>query len=58
MVHPYQEQDAVMHTWVRDHGLLLANLALFVVFISGMTLTGERVYNSDQLEHGGSAVSL
>jgi hypothetical protein len=51
-------KDAAMRTWLRDHGLLLANLALFVVFIGGMTLTGERVYNSDQLEHGGSAVSL
>ncbi len=29
-----------MRTWVRDHGLLLANLALFVIFIGGMVLTG------------------
>ena len=47
-----------MRTWVRDHGLLLVNLALFVVFIGGMVLAGVRVYNSEQLEHDGSPVSL
>ena len=44
-----------MRTWLRDHGLLLANLALFVVFIGGMVLTGVRVYNDEQIEHGGEA---
>ena len=47
-----------MRTWLRDHGLLVANLALFVIFIGGMILTGVRVYNSEQAEHGGEAVSL
>ena len=47
-----------MRTWVRDHGLLLVNLALFVIFIGGMVLSGVRVYNSEQAEHGGAAVSL
>jgi hypothetical protein len=47
-----------MREWLRDHGLLLANLALFVIFFGGMVLSGVRVYNSDQLEHGGQAVSL
>jgi hypothetical protein len=47
-----------MRTWLRDHGLLLANLALFVVFIGGMALSGVRAYNSEQQEHGGSPVSL
>jgi hypothetical protein len=47
-----------MRTWLRDHGLLLTNLVLFVVFIGGMVLSGVRVYNSEQLEHGGSPVSL
>ncbi len=47
-----------MPTWVRDRGLLLANLLLFVVFIGGMILTGVRVYNDEQAEHGGEPVSL
>jgi hypothetical protein len=47
-----------MRTWLRDHGLLIANLLLFVIFFGGMVLSGVRVYNSQQLEHGGQAVSL
>ena len=47
-----------MRTWLRDHGLLVANLVLFVIFIGGMILTGVRVYNDEQIEHGGEAVSL
>ena len=47
-----------MREWLRDHGLLIANLALFVIFFGGMVLSGVRVYNSEQLEHGQQAVSL
>jgi hypothetical protein len=47
-----------MREWLRDHGLLIANLALFVIFFGGMVLSGVRVYNSEQLEHGEVAVSL
>ena len=47
-----------MRTWLRDRGLLLVNLALFVIFIGGMILTGVRVYNDEQAEHGGERVSL
>jgi uncharacterized protein DUF6766 len=47
-----------MRSWLRDHGLLLANLALFVVFIGGMALSGVRAYNAEQLEHDGTTVSL
>src|SRR5215204_1308019 len=47
-----------MREWLRDHGLLIANLALFVIFFGGMILSGVRVYNSEQLEHGEQAVSL
>jgi hypothetical protein len=47
-----------MRTWIRDRGLLLANLALFVVFIAGMVLTGVRVYNDEELQHGGEPVTL
>ena len=47
-----------MRTWLRDRGLLLANLILFVLFIGGMALAGVRVYNDEQAEHGGKTVSL
>lgn len=49
---------STMRNWLRDHGLLLANVALFVVFFVGMALSGVRVYNSDQQAHGEAAVSL
>jgi hypothetical protein len=44
--------------WIRDHGLLLANAGLFVLFLLGMVLAGVRAYNGDQVEHGEAAVSL
>ena len=44
-----------MRNWLRDHGLLLANVLLFVAFFFGMTATGYRVSNNEQLEHGQSA---
>jgi Domain of unknown function (DUF6766) len=47
-----------MREWLRDHGLLIANLLLFVIFFGGMVLSGFRVYNSEQLEHGEQAVSF
>jgi hypothetical protein len=50
--------NAAMRTWFRNHGLLLANLALFLIFIGGMALSGVRVYNSNQQEHGGSPISF
>jgi hypothetical protein len=40
MIHPYQVQDAAVRTRVRDHGLLLFNLSLFVIFIGCTVLTG------------------
>jgi hypothetical protein len=45
-------------SWVHDHGLLLANLALFVMFFVGMVLSGVRAYNSDQADHAQSPVTL
>ena len=44
--------------WVREHGLLLANLGLFVIFFGGMAISGVAAYNEDQLMHGESAVSF
>ena len=45
-------------TWVRDRGLLIANLALFLIFLVGMVLTGARVHSDDQVEHGHPATTL
>jgi hypothetical protein len=47
-----------MREWLRDHGLLITNLALFVIFFGGMVLTGAEVYNSNQLEHEEQPVSF
>jgi hypothetical protein len=47
-----------MRAWLRDHGLLVVNLALFLIFFGGMALSGFRVYNAEQQEHGEQAVSL
>ncbi|WNG88584.1 hypothetical protein C6A87_004930 [Mycobacterium sp. ITM-2016-00317] len=38
--------------WLRDHGLLLACLGLFVVFFAGMVVSGAATYNQEQREHG------
>ncbi|ABM12012.1 MULTISPECIES: DUF6766 family protein [Mycolicibacterium] len=38
--------------WVRDNGLLLACLGLFVVFFVGMIVSGAATYNEEQLDHG------
>jgi hypothetical protein len=51
-------QNVAVRTWLRDHGLLLTNLALFVIFIGGMALSGVRVYNDEEMQHGGSPVSF
>jgi len=47
-----------VRAWPRDHGLLLANAGLFVVFLAGMALAGVGAYNSDQQSHGEPRLSL
>jgi hypothetical protein len=47
-----------VRNWLRDHGLLLANVVLFVAFLFGMTATGYRVSNNEQLEHGQPTESI
>lgn len=43
--------------WVKDHGLLLANIGLFVLFFGGMVVSGAAEYSEDQLVHGGPGVT-
>jgi hypothetical protein len=47
-----------VRSWVRDHGLLLANAGLFLLFFLGMVLSGVRAYNGDQSDHHQAGVSL
>ena len=47
-----------MPAWVKNNGLLLANLLLFVVFLGGMTIAGWQVYNDEQAEHDSPPASL
>ncbi|AXJ09522.1 DUF6766 family protein [Arthrobacter sp. PM3] len=47
-----------MRRWVKDHGLLLANIGLFAVFFGGMVLSGASSYSDDQLAHGQPPVSV
>jgi uncharacterized membrane protein YjdF len=44
--------------WARNHGLLVANVVLFLVFFGAMILTGAAAYSEDQLSHGQGAVSV
>ncbi|MFI5510310.1 DUF6766 family protein [Mycobacterium sp. NPDC051804] len=41
-----------LHDIVRENGLLLACVGLFVVFFGGMIISGAATYNQEQLEHG------
>jgi hypothetical protein len=53
-----EHEEAAVRRWIRDHGLLLANAGLFVVFFVGMVLAGVRAYNGDQSAHHEAGVSL
>nr|WP_286180131.1 DUF6766 family protein [Arthrobacter sp. ISL-95] len=46
-----------MRDWIRNHGLLLANIALFLIFFVGMVITGAASYSEDQQAHGQAAVA-
>lgn len=46
-----------MH-WIRDRGLTLAMMGLFVVFTVGQILTGAAEYNREQRLHGEPEVSV
>ncbi len=41
-----------MKRWFKEHSLLLVNLALFLVFLAGMAISGWQVTNEEMLEHG------
>lgn len=47
-----------MRTWLRDHGLLVANLILFLGTFVGMIIAGAGAYSSDQVAHHQPPISV
>lgn len=47
-----------MAKWAKEHGLFIANIALFLVFFVGMVLAGAASYSEEQQAHGDAAVSV
>ena len=45
-------------TWVRDSGLTLALMVMFLLFLAGQFVTGFLEYNNAQQEHGERAVAF
>jgi hypothetical protein len=43
---------------IRDNGLSLTLVTLFLIFLIGQALAGHRHYNQEQTEHGGAPVTL
>ncbi|MDQ1641175.1 MAG: hypothetical protein QOJ90_526, partial [Actinomycetota bacterium] len=46
-----------MRKIIRDNGLLLANLGLFLLFLVAMSISGAHTYNGDQLQHHQATIS-
>ncbi|MBA2278868.1 hypothetical protein H0V99_00280 [Candidatus Saccharibacteria bacterium] len=46
-----------MKRWLKDNSLSLVMGILFLIFLSGHSLTGQRLYNEEQLEHGQQKVT-
>ncbi|PRB38964.1 hypothetical protein CQ020_20085 [Arthrobacter sp. MYb23] len=44
--------------WTKNHGLLLANVGLFVVFFGGMIISGTASYSEEQQSHGGPPLGI
>jgi len=52
------QKNHSMRSWLRDHGLLVANLILFLGTFAGMIVSGAAAYSSDQIAHHQAPVSL
>jgi len=44
--------------WLTEHGLVVVNVALFVVFLIGMSIAGWQVSNDELIEHGAAPQPL
>ena len=51
-------EGVYMRKFVKEHGLLLVNVGLFLAFFGGMILSGAAAYSEDQQSHGEAAVSV
>jgi hypothetical protein len=38
--------------WMRQHGIVVVNTALFVIFLAGMSVTGWQTSNQELVDHG------
>lgn len=47
-----------MRKWAKEHGLLLANAGIFLVFFGGMIISGAAAYSEEQAAHGQPGVSV
>lgn len=47
-----------MRKWAKEHGLLLVNAGLFLVFFTGMILSGAAAYSEEQAAHGQPGVTV
>ena len=54
----HRARDGSNSSLLRDNGLSLTLIALFLAFWVGQALAGQRHYNEEQQEHGQRAVSL
>jgi len=55
---PTRPRESALRRLLRDNGLSLVLLALFVLFLGGQVEAGRRAFNADQREHGEPPVSL
>jgi hypothetical protein len=46
-----------MRLWLRSNGLSLFFLVLFASALVGQSIAGQRVFNEEQLQHGGETIS-
>jgi hypothetical protein len=47
-----------MGAWIRDRGLTLVLMAMFVIFLAAQLVTGHHEYNAEQQEHHRQAISM
>lgn len=51
-------EGVYMRKFVKEHGLLLVNVGLFLAFFGGMILSGAAAYSEEQSAHGQPGVSV
>jgi hypothetical protein len=54
----HTQPGGTLGKWVKEHGLLLANIGLFLVFFGGMIVSGASSYSEDQVAHGQPSVTV